>query len=125
MQELQLFKVRKISIHLSSASHVGAQNNAHQPIFPYNVIANSPTSLAYNSAVYVPNNLNLVQRHVIWLYSVYRNLEQFNHNLHNHVLMTSYPNHQYRKMHLRKLDFLFVGHAESQYRSRLYFLCCW
>ena len=39
--------------------------------------------------------------------------------------MTSYPNHQYRKMHLRKFDFLFVGHAESKYRSRPYFLCCW
>ena len=48
-----------------------------------------------------------------------------NHNLHSHVLMTSYPNHQYRKMHLRKFDFLFVGHAESKYRSRPYFLCCW
>ena len=125
MQELRLFKFGKISTHLSCGSHVGAQNNAHQPIFPYNVTANSPTSLAYNSAVFVPNNLNLVQRHVIWFYSVYRNLEQFNHNLHNHVLMTSYPNHQYRKMHLRKFDFHFVGHAESKYRSRPYFLCCW
>ena len=57
----------------------------------------------------------MVQRHVRWFYSVYRNLEQFNHNLQNYVLMTSYPNHQYRKMHLRKFDFLFVGHAESKY----------
>ena len=64
MQELRLFKVGKISIHLTCGSHVGAQNDAHQPIFPYNVIANSPTSLAYNSAVFVPNNLSLVQRHV-------------------------------------------------------------
>ena len=125
MQELRLFKVGKISIHLPCGSHVGAQNNAHQPIFPFYVIGNSPTSLAYNSAVFVPNTLTMVQRHVIWFYSIYRNLEQFNHNLHNHVLITSYPNHQYRKMHLRKFDFLFVGHAESKYPSRPYFLCCW
>ena len=52
-------------------------------------------------------------------------MEQFNHNLHNHVLMTSYPNHQYRKMHLRKFNFLFVGNAEYKYRSQPYFLCCW
>ena len=43
-------------MHLSCGSHVGGQNNAHQPIFPNNIIANSPTSLAYNSAVFVPNN---------------------------------------------------------------------
>ena len=43
MQELRLFKVGKISIHLSCGSHIGAQNNAPPPpqlIFPYNVIAN-------------------------------------------------------------------------------------
>ena len=56
MQELRLFKVGKISIHLPCGSHVGVQNNAHQPTFPDNVIANSPTSFAYNSAVFVPNN---------------------------------------------------------------------
>ena len=56
MQELRLFKVGKISIHLSCGSHVGGQNNAHQPIFPYNMTANSPTSMAYTSAVFVPNN---------------------------------------------------------------------
>ena len=32
------------------------QNDAHQPIFPYNIVENSPTSLAYNSAVFVSNN---------------------------------------------------------------------
>ena len=56
MQELRLFNVGKISIHSSCGSHIGAQNNAHQPIFPYNVTANSPTSLAYNLAVFVLNN---------------------------------------------------------------------
>ena len=40
MQELRLFKVGKISIHLSCGSHIGAQNNAPQLIFPYNVIEN-------------------------------------------------------------------------------------
>ena len=98
-----MFKVRKISIHLSCGSHVGAQNNAHQPIFPYNVIANSSTSLAYNSAVLFQITLNLVQRHVIWFYSVYRNLEQFNHNLHNHVLMTSYPKPSIQKNAFEKI----------------------
>ena len=56
MQELRLLKVGKISIHLPCGSHVDGQNNAHQLIFPDNIIANSPTSLAYNSAVFVPNN---------------------------------------------------------------------
>ena len=56
MQELRLFKVGKISIHLYCGSHVGGQKNAHQPIFQYNIIKNSPTSLTYNSAVFVPNN---------------------------------------------------------------------
>ena len=119
MQELRLFKVGKISIHLPCGSHVGAQNNAHQPIFPHSVIRNSPTSMAYDSAVFVPNNFNFGAK------ALYRNLEQFNHNLHNHVLITSYPNHQYRKMHLRKFDFLFVAHAESKYPSQPYFPCCW
>ena len=36
-------------------SHVGGQKNAHQLIFPYNIIENSPTSLAHNSAFIVPN----------------------------------------------------------------------
>ena len=30
--------------------HIGGQKNAHQPIFPHNIIGNFPTSLATNSA---------------------------------------------------------------------------
>ena len=54
---LQLLKVWKISIHLYCSSHVGGQKNAHQPIFPYNIIENYPTSLAYNSVFVGPNNI--------------------------------------------------------------------
>ena len=36
MQELWLFQVKKISIHLYCNSHVGGQQNARQPTFPYN-----------------------------------------------------------------------------------------
>ena len=38
-----------ISIHLHYGSHVGGQENALQPIFPYNIIENFPTSFACNS----------------------------------------------------------------------------
>ena len=55
MQELQLFKVAQISIHLYWSSHVGGQKNAHQPIFPLNVIENSSTSSAHNS-VFIGRN---------------------------------------------------------------------
>ena len=56
MHELQLFKVQKISIHLYFGSHVGTQKNAFQPIFPYNIIEKSPTSLAHNSVFIGPND---------------------------------------------------------------------
>ena len=55
MQELQLFKVQKIFIRLYCGSHVGGQKSAYQPIFPYNIIENSPTSLAPNSVFVGPN----------------------------------------------------------------------
>ena len=55
MQELQLFKGQKMSIHLYCCSHVGGQKNAHQPIFPYSIIKSSLTSLA-NSSVFNGSN---------------------------------------------------------------------
>ena len=57
MQELQLFKVQKIPIHFCCGSHVGGQNNAHQPIFPYDMIENCINSLAHNSIFVGPNDL--------------------------------------------------------------------
>ena len=56
IQELQLFKVKKMLIPLHCGSHVGRQKNAHQPIFPNNIIENSPTSLAPNFVFIRPNN---------------------------------------------------------------------
>ena len=55
MQELQLFKVLKISICLYCGSHDGGHKNAHQAIFPYYIIEISLTSLAYNSVLIGPN----------------------------------------------------------------------
>ena len=46
----------KDSIQLYCGSHDGGQKNGHQPIFPYYVIENSPTSLAPNSVLVGPNN---------------------------------------------------------------------
>ena len=37
-------------------SHVGGEENAHQPIFPYNMIENSPNFLAHNSISIDANN---------------------------------------------------------------------
>ena len=37
-------------------SHVGGQENAHQPIFPYNIIENPPASFACNSVFVDPND---------------------------------------------------------------------
>ena len=48
MDELQLFKVYRISIHLYCSSHVGREKNSHQPSVTYNIMENSPTSLAHN-----------------------------------------------------------------------------
>ena len=81
-QELQLFKVQKISMHLYCRRHVGRQMSAYQPIFPCNIIETSPTSLACNSVFIGPN---LVQRHVVWSYRLYQNLGQIDHNLHSYV----------------------------------------
>ena len=56
MQELQLFTVQKISIHLYGGSHADEQKNAHQPIFPFYIIENSPTSLTHNSVFFGRNS---------------------------------------------------------------------
>ena len=56
MQELKLFKVHKISMHLYCNSHIGGQKNAHQPIFPHSIIVNFLTSWATNSAFEGPND---------------------------------------------------------------------
>ena len=74
-----------MSIHLYCGSHVGGQENAHQPIFPYNIIENSPTSFARNSVSVVQMTSNFVQRNVLWSYRPHQNLRQMEHNLHNHV----------------------------------------
>ena len=39
---------------------VEGQKNVHQPIFPYNIIKDSPASLAHNSVFIDPNNLKFV-----------------------------------------------------------------
>ena len=43
-------------MHVYCGSHVGGQKNAHQPVFPYNVIENYPTSLALDSVFDGPND---------------------------------------------------------------------
>ena len=63
--------------------HDGGQENAHQFIFPCNIVENSQTSFA--SGLLVQMTSNLVQRHVLWSYRPYQNLGQIDHNLHNHV----------------------------------------
>ena len=85
MQELQQFKVERISIHLYCGSHDGGQKNAHQSLFPYGIIENSRTSLAHNSVLIVQITSNLVQMHVVWSHRSYQNLGQIDHNLHSHV----------------------------------------
>ena len=80
-----MFKVRKIPIHLYCSSHVGGQKNAHQPIFPYNIIENSPYSLPLTLLSRIQITSNLIQRHIVWSYKPYQNSEQIDHNLHNHV----------------------------------------
>ena len=56
-----------------------------QPIFPYNIIENSPPYFACNSVFVGPNGPNFVQRHVLWSHRPYQNLGQIDHNLHDHV----------------------------------------
>ena len=81
---------------------VGRQKTTYQPISSYNIIENSQTSLAINSVLIGPNSFkfgtktltlfslvqivsNLIGRHVGLSYRSCQNLEQINHNLHNHV----------------------------------------
>ena len=56
MQKLRLFKVLKIPIDIYCVGHDGGQENAPQPIFPYNIIENSPDSFAHNSVFVGPND---------------------------------------------------------------------
>ena len=53
-------------------NYIVAANNAHQHIFPYNIIENSQTSLAHNSVFIVPNNFKFCTQ----------NLGRIDHNLH-------------------------------------------
>ena len=85
MQELRQFKVYKISVPLYCGAHDGGQKNAHQPIFPYNVIKNSPTSLACNFVLIGPNNFKFGTKTRSMIFQGYQNLEQVDHNLHNQV----------------------------------------
>ena len=61
------------------------KTNAHQPIFPYDIIENHQLLCPITQLSLFQITLHLVQRH---------------------------------NLHLRKFDFLLVGHAESTYRSR-------
>ena len=74
-----------MSIHLYCDSHVGAQKNAHQPIFPYNIIESYPTPLAYNSVFVGLNNFKFDTKKVVWSNRPYQNLEQIDHILRKHV----------------------------------------
>ena len=76
-------------------NHVGGQKNAHQPIFPHNIIENSPTSSAHNSVFIDPKTSNLVERYGVWFYRPHQTLGPIDHNLHNHA---SDANHQYQKV---------------------------
>ena len=73
------------SVHLYCDSHVGRQKNAHQPISPYNIIENSPTSLAYDSVFIGPNNFKFDTKTGCVVLYIISELEQIDHNLHNHV----------------------------------------
>ena len=63
MQELRLFEVGEISIHLYCGSHVGGQKTS--PIFAYDIIENYPTSLAYNSAVQITFKFGTKTRYIV------------------------------------------------------------
>ena len=56
MQKLWLLKVLKICIELYCGCHVGGQENAYQPIFPYNIIENSQKSFARDPVFVGPND---------------------------------------------------------------------
>ena len=73
-------------MHLHCGSHDGGQKNAHQPIFSYNLIENSLTSLAFNFVFIAPNNFKFGTKtyHMV-LFRPYENLEQIDHDLHHYV----------------------------------------
>ena len=74
-----------MSIHLYHGSHVGGQKNGHQPIFPYDIIENSPTSLAHNSVFKGPDNFKFgTETHCMVLQAI-SNFVQIDHTLHNYV----------------------------------------
>ena len=82
MQNARQFEVLKISIHLYYGSHVGGYENAHHPIFLYNIIENSPTSFACNFVFVGPNDFKFGTEICCM---PYQNLGQIDHNLRNHI----------------------------------------
>ena len=56
-----------------------------QPILPYNIMENSPTSFARNSVLIGANDFKFGTEKFLWSYRPYQNLGQIDHNLHNHV----------------------------------------
>ena len=68
----------KISIHKYCGSSVDRQKNACQPIFPYNKLETSPTSLTWKSVFIGPNDFSMI------LFAISK-LGQIDHHLHNHV----------------------------------------
>ena len=55
-------------------SHVGGQENADQPIFPYNIIENLQLLFPVTLFSLIQMALNLVEGHVLWSYWPYQNL---------------------------------------------------
>ena len=102
--QLQLFKVLKVPIYLYCGSHVGGQENDRQPIFPYDIIENSPTSFAHNSVFVGPNDFicgtdmfyGLIGHINIWDKSTKICIIMF--------FMTSYGNHQQIGLSTRQDD---------------------
>ena len=56
-----------------------------QPISPYYIMENYPSSLANNSVFVGQNNLKFAKRHFLWSYWPCQNLEQIDFDLHNQV----------------------------------------
>ena len=83
--------LENICASVYSSSHIGEQKNAHQPIFPHNIIGNFPTSWATNSAFNGPNDFGMETYHMIlqvkiWEKRIIICIIVF--------LMISYENHQ-------------------------------
>ena len=57
------------------------KKNVRQPIFPYNIIENAPTSLAHNSSFNGQNTFKFGTETNIWSYRSYQSLEEIEHNL--------------------------------------------